>query len=62
MAEDQAPDYPPIRLVIDVPLDGDPKVVETGGLASYLLEAIFERLRQDHTTVWELEPAGDPDE
>lgn len=48
------PNYPPTRLVIDVPLDGEPSVVEDGGLADYLLEAVFTRLAQDRSTYWEV--------
>ena len=49
------PSYPPTRIVIDVPFDAEPKVIDDGGLTSYLLEAILGRLAQVYSTVWTVE-------
>lgn len=49
------PSYPPYRIIIDAPLDAEPKVVDDGGLTGYLLEAILSRLAQTYSTVWTVE-------
>jgi hypothetical protein len=49
------PNYPPTRVVIDVPFDDEPRVSDDGGLTSYLLEAILQRVAQQHSTVWAVE-------
>lgn len=49
------PTFPPTRIVIDVPLDDEPRVTDDGGLASYLIEAILQRVAQQHSTVWAVE-------
>lgn len=55
MASDEVvPNYPPTRIVIDVPLDGEPTVVDTGGLSYYLLEAVLIRCAEQHQTVYDV--------
>ena len=49
-----APDYPPTRVVIEVPFDSEPRVIEDGGLTDYLLEAVCTRVAMQHATTWEL--------
>lgn len=49
------PNYPPCRIIIDAPLDAEPKVIDDGGLTPYLLEAILTRLAQTYSTVWTVE-------
>jgi hypothetical protein len=51
------PDYPPGRIVIQVDLDDEPKVIEDGGFAPYLLETILTRAAIPYQTVWELNPS-----
>ena len=48
------PNYPPTRLVIEVPFDAEPSVVDDGGLSSYLIEAICNRVANQHATTWEM--------
>ena len=55
----EVPSYPPTRVVIDVPLDSEPRVIEEGGLTPYLLNAVLVRCAQQYETVWELEPVED---
>lgn len=38
------PPYPPARLVISVPLDGDPYIEEDDGLADWLVYAAIDRI------------------
>lgn len=56
------PNVPPVQIVIDVPLEGEPIVVNNGGLADYLIEAVLNRCAMQHSTAWEFIPAeGDPE-
>jgi hypothetical protein len=50
------PSYPPGRIVIQVDLDDEPKVVDDGGFAPYLVEAILTRAAIPYQTVWEAVP------
>jgi hypothetical protein len=50
------PSYPPGRIVIQVDLDDEPKVIDDGGFAPYLLEAILTRASIPYQTVWEAVP------
>jgi hypothetical protein len=54
MGRDSVPDYPPTRIVIEVALDAEPRVIETGGLTDYLLETVLNRAALQHQTVWEV--------
>lgn len=56
------PNYPPTRIVIDVPLDGEPKVTDDGGLAPYLLHAVLNRTAMDYETVWEVQMVEEGEE
>lgn len=49
---DRTPSFPPTRIVIDVPLEGEPCVVDKGGLADYLLEAVLIRCAEQFETVY----------
>ncbi len=42
--EDRAPNYPPAEIIISVPMDGDPYIVEDGGLPDWLLLAAMMRI------------------
>lgn len=48
------PSYPPARVVIEVPFDGEPRVIDDGGFTDYLLEAICQRVAMQHATTWEI--------
>ena len=48
------PNYPPTRIVIEVPFDAEPSVVDDGGLSTYLIEAICNRVAMAHATTWEM--------
>ena len=48
------PSYPPTRIIIEVPFDSEPYVVDDGGFTHYLLEAICNRVAMQHSTTWEL--------
>lgn len=48
------PSYPPTRIVIEVCLDAEPRIVEDGGFTDYFLEAICNRVAMQHATTWEL--------
>jgi hypothetical protein len=50
------PSYPPGRIVIQVDLDDEPKVVDDGGFAPYLIETILTRAAIPYQTVWEMAP------
>jgi hypothetical protein len=63
MARDEVtPNFPPTRIVIDVPLDGEPKVVDDGGLTWYLLEAVLTRVAEQYQTVYEIVPSPEGDD
>jgi hypothetical protein len=49
------PSYPPGRIVIEVELSEEPRVVEDGGFAPYLLETILTRAAIPYQTVWEVD-------
>lgn len=61
-SDDVVPNYPPTRIVIDVPLDDEPKVIDDGGLAPYLLYAVLHRTASDYETVWEVSTVAEGDE
>jgi hypothetical protein len=46
-------DDPEALITIRVPLDGEPEVLDTGGLTDYLLQAILVRCAEQYQTVWE---------
>ena len=48
------PQYPPARIVIEVPFDSEPYVVDDGGFAHYFIEAICNRVAIAHSTTWEM--------
>lgn len=58
-AHEVVPNFPPVQVVIDVPLDGEPTVVDEGGLTFYLLEAVLTRVAEQYRTVYELVPGED---
>jgi hypothetical protein len=41
-------------VTISVPLDDEPKVLDTGGLTPYLLNAVLTRCADQYATVYEL--------
>jgi hypothetical protein len=48
------PSYPPGRIVIEVDLSEEPRVIDDGGFAAYLLETILTRAAIPYQTVWEV--------
>ena len=57
--EDRAPDYPPAQLVLSIPMDGEPYIVEDGGLPDWLIVAgmarILDTIRQaEQSDTWEV--------
>ena len=48
------PSYPPTRIIIEVPFDSEPYVVDDGGFAHYFIEAICNRVAIAHSTTWEM--------
>ena len=65
-SEDKAPDYPPARVLLTVPLDSDPFIEDDGGLPDWLIVSalnwVMDDMRQSLRTEWDVEPNCDTDE
>jgi hypothetical protein len=65
--EDRAPDYPPAQLVLSIPIDGEPYILEDGGLPDWLIAAgmarILDTIRQaEQSDTWDLSSNCDTEE
>ncbi len=56
------PSYPPTRIVIEVPFDAEPRVVDDGGFTGYFIEAVCVRVAMQHATTWEIDLAEEEEE